>query len=223
MRLHCNIRKQNDTNKSDIYNKLIEKLEKQEEEIIKLKKQNDEIQKKLNLNDKQINIGNNNIITNNTTNNITIVAYGREDLNKIDESDILKALVRGTNSVPIITELIHYNDQYPEFQNIYIPNINQKYCMIYNGKEWLLKDNNDIIDSLYSNKYSILEDKFDEFYNKLTLSQQKSFKRFIEVNDKADNDDEECIKILVGIKKELKLLLYNKRNMIKKIQQQNNI
>ena len=47
---------------------------------------------------KQINIGNNNIITNNTTNNITIVApHGREDLNKIDESDdIIKALVRGT-------------------------------------------------------------------------------------------------------------------------------
>ena len=61
--------------------------------------------------------------------------------------------MRGTASVPIITELIHYNTLYPEFQNVYIPNMNQKYCMIYNGVDWLLKDKDEVVDSLYSLRY----------------------------------------------------------------------
>ena len=217
---NCKIKRQQENEKELIFKKLMEqfdiqnkKIEKQSKEIEQLKKHNDEIEKKLD--SKQIQIGNNNnMITNN--NNITIIAHGRENFDKIKENDIIKALIRGTNSVPIITELMHYNDQYPEFQNIYIPNISQKYCMVYDGNDWLLKDNDDTIDSLYATKYGLLEGKFEEFFDKLTVSQQNSFKRFIDLNDKADEDDDsDAKKIISGIKHQLKLLLYNKRKLIR--------
>lgn len=217
---NCKVKRQQENEKELIFKKLMEqfeiqnkKIEKQNKEIERLKKHNDEIEKKLD--SKQIQIGNNNnMITNN--NNITIIAHGRENFDKIKENDIIKALIRGTNSVPLITELMHYNDQYPEFQNIYIPNISQKYCMVYDGNDWLLKDNDDTIDSLYATKYGLLEGKFEEFFDKLTISQQNSFKRFIDLNDKADEeDDSDAKRIISGIKHQLKLLLYNKRKIIK--------
>lgn len=220
MENNCKIKRQQENEKEMIFNKLMEqfeiqnkKIEKQSKQIEELKKHNDEIERKLD--NKQIQIGNNNnIITNN--NNITIIAHGRENFDKITENDIIKALIRGTNSVPLITELMHYNDQYPEFQNIYIPNISQKYCMVYDGNDWLLKDNDDTIDSLYATKYGLLEGKFEEFFDKLTISQQNSFKRFIDLNDKADEeDDTDAKRIISGIKHQLKLLLYNKRKIIK--------
>ena len=62
-----------------------------------------------------------------------------------------------------------------------------------------------------------MEGKFEEFYEKLTPSQQNAFTRFIELNEKAEEDeDPAALKIIMDIKKELKLLLYNKRKMIGK-------
>ena len=61
-------------------------------------------------------------------------------MNKIDIEYILQALKRRTSAVPVMTENIHFNSKYPEFHNVYISNMNQKYAMVYNGKGWILKD-----------------------------------------------------------------------------------
>jgi hypothetical protein len=60
---------------------------------------------------------------------------------------------RGWRSVPMFTEYLHCNDKFPEQKNIYINDINRKYCMVYNGTEWLLKDKTETIDELYQTKY----------------------------------------------------------------------
>ena len=220
---YCKTKKQHEKEKEDKYNELIERIEnnerKFENEINELKnKLNEEKMKNKKLN-QIININTNttnNItnIDNQTNNNITfnLIAYGREDMNKIDVEYILQALKRGTSAIPVMTENIHFNSKYPEFHNVYISNMNQKYAMVYNGKDWILKDKNDIIDNLYENKYDFLEEKFEDIYNKLSKSQQESFKRFIKIQEKAETD-KESLKIIKKIKQELKLLLYNKKNM----------
>ena len=209
---NCKVKKQ-ENEKEDIFKKLIIQLEKQSEETEKLKIELRELKEKMSISQTI----NNTINNTHNGDNIIIAPHGRENLNKIKECDVIKALTRGSASVPIITELIHYNIQYPEFQNIYIPNINQKYCMIYDGINWLLKDKDDVIDSLYSLRYGFLEGKFEEFYEKLTNSQQNAFNRFIELNEKAEeNEDALALKVIMDIKKELKLMLYNKRKMISK-------
>ena len=228
-KLYCKTKKQHEKEKEDKYNELIEKIEriennerKFENEINELKNQlNEEKMKNKKLNqiiNKQTNIENttNNITNNieNQNNNITLnlIAYGREDMNKIDVEYILQALKRGTSAIPIMTENIHFNLKYPEFHNVYISNMNQKYAMVYNGRDWILRDKNDIIDNLYENKYDFLEEKFEDIYNKLSKSQQESFKRFIKIQENAETD-KESLKIIKKIKQELKFLLYNKKNM----------
>ena len=226
---YCKVKKQQDNEKKVIYNNLLEKFDELNSTVNKLKKKSELLEKKnkeleielkkvqkisnvdnvTNIIENQNNIENQNII------NVNLIAYGREDLSKIDSSYILEALQRGSASVPVLTERIHFNVKYPEFQNVYIPNMSHQYCMVYNGTEWLLKDKNNVIDYIYSQSYYHLDNNFEEFYEKLPINKQKSFKEFIKIHEKAeDNNDPEALKIILGIKNDLKLLLYNKRNII---------
>lgn len=230
--IYCRTKKQHEMEKKDKYNELIERIENNEKIFEKKIKNNEEEIKELRnqLNEEKIkNQKLNQIIhkqTNTNTikgnqnnvegdqNNITLnlIAFGREDMDKIDTKYILAALKRGISSVPVITDNIHFNSQYPEFSNVYISNMNQKYAMIYDGKEWILKDKNEIIDDIYEKKFDFLDEKFEESYEQLSKSQQESFKRFLKIHEKAEID-KESLKFIKKIKQELKMLLYNKKNV----------
>ena len=227
IKLYCKTKKQHEKEKEDKFNELIQRIEnneryfKEEIEINKEKikelenKLNEEKEKNNKLNQiihKQIN---NNVVENNIENqNITLnlMAFGREDLDKIDVKYILEALKRGTSAIPVITERVHFNTKYPEYQNVYITNMNQKYGMIYDGKEWKLKDKDTIIEDLYEKKYDFLDENFENIYNQLSESQQKAFKRFLDIHEKADTN-KQSKKIIDKIKQDLKLLLYNNKKI----------
>ena len=220
----CKTKKQEDNKKEEIYQKLLkenEELKKEREEFRKereeFKKELDEVKNEI----KQMKTSGNKIINNNSNNcnihngdvnNIVIVAHGREDLEKIDVKYILEALKRGTSAIPVITERIHFNVKYPEYQNVYITNMNQKYGMIYDGKEWKLKDKDTIIEDLYEKKFDFLDENFENIYNQLSESQQKAFKRFLDIHEKADTD-KQSKKIIDKIKRDLKFLLYNNKKI----------
>ena len=53
-------------------------------------------------------------INNGTVNNITLVGYGKEDISKLDRSEILEILRTGYNSTVTLTEAVHFNPKYPE-------------------------------------------------------------------------------------------------------------
>ena len=233
-KLYCKTKKQHEIEKKDKYNELIERIENNEkifgekiknneneinelrnqliEEKIKNQKLNQIIHTQTNTQTNTIKGNQNNV--EGDQNNITfnLIAFGREDMDKIDTKYILAALKRGISSVPVITDNIHFNSQYPEFNNVYISNMNQKYAMVYDGKEWILKDKNEIIDDIYEKKYDFLDEKFEEIYEQLSKSQQESFKRFLKIHEKAETD-KESLKFIKKIKQELKMLLYNKKNI----------
>jgi hypothetical protein len=195
---YCKVKKQDDTNKETIYQQLLN-------EHLNIKNELIEIKNKLSTN-KTTNKTTNNI-NNGTINNIQIVAHGKEDLSKIKEDVILQLVKRGWRSVPMFAKYLHCNDKFPEQKNIYINDINRKYCMVYDGQEWLLKDKTETIDELYQTKYDFLEENFNTYYDQLEDYQQQSFKKFIKLH-------EEDAPFVRKIKEELKTLLYNKRNKI---------
>ena len=203
MKSYCKVKKQEDDKKEEIYQQLLKEME-------ELRKENEELKKSAKT------INNNNLkncnIHNGDVNNIVIVAHGKEDLDKIDVKYILEALKRGTSAIPVITERVHFNVKYPEYQNVYITNMNQKYGMIYDGKEWKLKDKDTIIEDLYEKKYDFLDENFENIYTQLSESQQKAFKRFLDIHDKADTN-KQFKKIINKIKQDLKFLLYNNKKI----------
>lgn len=82
------------------------------------------------------------------------------------------------------------------------------YVLMYDGNKWRLKNRKDALEQLYEDKTDILETKFEELLERLDENTIRMFQRFIKV--KADDDS-----IIKRIKNELKMILYDNRDMIK--------
>ena len=208
----CKVKKENDKKMEEMMTilielkesnrKIIEENKQNKEEIEKLKEENGKYKKIVN------NTQNN---VNGTQNNITfkINAYGTEDTSKITINDYKRILGRGMNSVPVFVEQLHFDKNTPENHNVYISNLRDAYVLMFDGKIWRLKDRDEALQQLYEDKSDFLETKFEELIARLDEPTIKMFKRFLKIKD----DDEEKIRV---IKKELKKVLYENREMAMK-------
>lgn len=151
-----------------------------------------------------------NIQQNNQQNNINVnvklVAHGKEDLSFLEPAMCKKILDRGAKALIHLIESIYFNVNKPENQNIYISNMRDGYLSCYDGNEWIVKERDPVLQDLFDIKVGFLETKFDELQAELGESIIRKFQRFLDVKD----DD----KIMVGLKKDLRFLLYNKRKMV---------
>ena len=215
MRNICKIKKKEDTDKQKIYEKLLE-LQKQVDELRnksdRLEERNKELEnnniKLRNTRKKVINNGtiNNGTINNGTINNIVLIGCGKEDMAKIDKEDILKSLKKGFYSTLHLTEAVHFNPKYPEYHNVYISNIRDRYAMMYDGADWILTRKSELIDRLYEDKKNYIENNMEEFIKSLTNNQTKALERWLNTYDNHERIKE--------IKDMIKLLLYNKRDQV---------
>ena len=185
MKHYCKKKKEVEinTNKEDLQNKIKEL----EEQVDQLKKSQ-------------------NVTYNYNNNNITLIAHNKSpDLSHLTDKDYLKIMNRGFNSVPKLIEAIHFNPEKPENQNVYIPNIKNKYAMTWDGGKWNLSNRENVIDDLYDDNSNILIDKLEELDPNSRVV--RKFKRFME--QKADDS------IMSKVKDDIKLLLFNSKNVIK--------
>ena len=192
IKLRCKVKKESDDEKQKIFDELVRKMEEMQDKIIK-------IESKTN---KKISIKNNNI---NSNNKIQIIAFGKEDFTKLDNNEFIKILMKGYYSTVELANRMHFNPLLPEYHNIYIPNITSKYTMINNGSEWILTPSIETIDNLYDNNKCIIEDKMKELVDLIPYVFIAGLERWLRT---ADND-----KRILRVKDELKLLLYNKREI----------
>ena len=202
IRISCKVKKRNEKEKNEIYERLL----KLEEENGKLKEEMMQMKKEIKYTKKKTIINTNNgMINNGTINNITLVAYGNEDISKLDKSDILKALRSGYHSTIKLTETIHFNPKHPEYHNVYITNMKDRYAMIYDGINWTLTIKNNLINKIYDDKKNYIEDNLEEFVDSLSVSQKNALERWLDVDD--------CDDKIHDIKERIKLLLYNSKHI----------
>ena len=182
---------------------LKEQKEQLKEQQYQIKEQNSQIKELI----KKAGITNSNI---NIQQNIKLLSYGNTDMSHLTDKDYMKCLNHSNFCVPYLIEQIHFDPQKPENHNIYISNIKNNYVMLYNGDKWILKDRDEAITNLIDDKNIILEQKLEEWiengkeYPKI----MNKFKRYI---DKRDNN-----KVLNKIKDEIKLVLFNNREIVDK-------
>jgi hypothetical protein len=187
------------------------------------------------------NIQNNNVTQNNI--NIQIIQFGKEDLKQIDGKHYLKIIqdnkISGSKFITEIIKSIHFNPSYPQFQNIYISDINRDKCMIHNGKNWQLsyldKNNNiitEIIDKTVNYSYENNDIFREEYKNNNFLKKRMDImNKYIEkcdndyIQDMEDEDEEnpsgknkkiikDCKIFKEMVEDNVKLLLYNEKDMI---------
>ena len=211
----CKIKKQINAEKESIYNRLLSELHAIKKSNSEILKENKRLHQKIQKIETYQYVTNNKTINNGNiiTNNVKLVAYGKEDRSKLDPTAVLRA-IQGYATEIELTKLIHFNDKHPEYYNIYINNLRDKYVMVYDGGEWKLKLRDGIIDDIYDTNKEYVEEKLDEFIKKLDRSRINSLKRWL-ATDNSNPTDQKIKKI----KDELKLLLYNeKERVIKQIE-----
>jgi hypothetical protein len=211
-----------------------------------------ETKKKANKNN--INSQNNGIINNTNTaninngtvnnNNITI-QFGKEDLSIIDKKHFLNLIKSNSTGAKIITDLvkmIHFNDEYPQFQNVCMTDLNRDHILLFDGVKWntLTNSGDKIIPEIiekavgYSNeKDNIVRPVLQT--NKKALSRLDVIKKYtircddehleelrdatINENIYEDNTKEiaDCEQFIILVSNKVKELIYNEKdNVIKK-------
>ena len=189
-------------------------MKKYEKRLSYLKVQNDKLQEEIrNLKSSKIinNTNNTNTNCNNTINQtINILSYKNTDMSHIKFSDYMKCLNRSNYCVPQLVEDIHFNPNKPENHNIYIPNLKNNLIMLYDGKDWNLHNRDDTIDEIYEDKTNILVDKIEDWEKIGKNINEVALRKFNRYLGKKDTPG-----ISNKIKDEIKLILYNKRNMVK--------
>lgn len=195
---YCKIKANQDNQKEDLLQILINDMAEMKEEICRLKSE----KKYVRINTKIENQFNQQNIINA---NIRLLAFGKEDITHIVDEVYKKILNRGFKSVPTLVEQVHFNKDKPENHNIYISNIRTNYVLVYDGDDWKLKERCNILQQLVDDKTDILSDKFDELITKLDEPTIRKFQRFL---DQRDEDN-----VISNIKNDLKLLLYNNKKI----------
>ena len=221
VKIRCAVRKEKERAQEE-QKKAQEELEKQKalqielekkqllEDFLKLQKEVEELKKKpskvTNINKTVNNTGAVNTV--NTVNNVNIIDCGKEDIKKIDKEKIANALRRGFFSTKFLIDETHFNPDHPEYHNVYISNIKDRYGFIHEG-EWKIMTKDDIIDKVFTNKKVFISMNMGEYTDYLTASQANALRRFL--------DTDESHKKISEVKEEIKMLLYNKRDLPMKI------
>ena len=146
---------------------------------------------------------------NNNTHIQNIFAFNNEDLSHLLNNDYINCFKKSNMCIPDLIYKTHFNPLKPENHNIYISNLQNKYIMIYNGDKWEIKNQDAIIDNLIDKNEQILTHKIEEWIiNGIKYPTiRKKVKRYI---DQKENDV-----IKNTIKEDIKLLLFNNKDLIK--------
>jgi len=171
--LICKVKKRDIEEKEEILNKLLEQNNKLVSTIEELNRRIDKLEndKKSNHTQNNKNIKHQN---NGTINNINIVAFGKEDLSKIENKEFFEALTQMGYKIPAkMFEKIHINDKYPEYKNIYISDINRGKAMVHDGKKWKLDKYKNIGDKLLDKILNFMEERYEELKEDKNITEKR--------------------------------------------------
>jgi len=207
MRLYCKEKNNDgDQKNTDIQSYICDKFLEIQEEHKQIKEEHN---KRVHDNNEAVQ---NTMIDTGGSKTIKLVKCGKEDLTVIDKKNLYRTsdtskeigLKNGFNFISLLIREIHFNSSHPENHNIYIPSMKDKYAMSYDGCDWNIVLKQEMIDRLYDDKKTFIEENIDDFAEFLTPAQKRRIKEWLET------DDHQIIK---NDKESIFLLLYNKRHM----------
>ena len=179
-------------------NQLKEELDKRDKQINEQNKQIQELIKKAGII----------TTTNNIQNNFKLLNYKETDTSHLTENDYVRCLEHYNFCVPHLIRKIHFNPKKPENHNIYISNLKNSYVMIYMNNKWKVKNRDETISRVIDDKQIILEKKIQEWVES-GIQYPKVMAKFSRYLEKREEND-----VINAIKEDIKLMLYNNRNMI---------
>ena len=143
--------------------------------------------------------------TTNINNTIKILSYKNTDYSHLTDNDYVNSIMDCNKCVKTMIEKVHFNNEKPENMNVYISSIKGNYIMMYKDGSWQLHDRKEMIDDIYEKNeyelecwYDVYKDKYPEII--------KSFQRYLKNKEESS--------VINDIKREILVMLYNKRKMV---------
>jgi len=175
-----------------------------------------EILKVLKIHPKQLQKINNQLNLNqqNNINNTSVYCQlGYENFQeKLSNKKKLGILNRQANSVNQFVEMIYQNDDFKPYQNVYITNLRSNTAYKYDEQQnkFITVKQKDVLDHLFETRLNDIQQFYDELQDNMDPYKAKQMKLFLE---RIENE-----LVYRNIKKEeVKLVLYNNKESVKKI------
>lgn len=227
----CKVKKENDNIKSDkeleqriMTNKLIKLMEKMIDTKCKMDyREFNKLRKRMESSDNNVinnvvnngpvNNGpingpiNNGPVNNGTINNINIIAFGDEKLAEIFTDNEKKTVLNEkNNALTYLIEYVHFNERYPQFNNIIVTNnrANEAYIFDKDMRKFKLVKKNNLIEDLLDYRTCDIEDFFYELQDHLDPETRKIILKLAE--HRGDDD---------STREQVKLLLFNNKDKVK--------
>ncbi len=187
-------------------------------------KQNQELKDEIK-NIKQSTINN----TLNNQNNI-IIAHGSEQFDKIELETIMNHLstVNFKDIIPNMTKHLYINDKNPQFKNFCVVDLARNKCKYHDGKRWVVANTNEKIDKIFDNVHNVLmepfeKDKIEKTIKFIKENPRKFCEKWITysrnyLTNLYDEEDRENMENKNKIINELKLIFFNHKDEILKIE-----
>ena len=150
-------------------------------------------------------LGNNNKVT------IVINEYKKENMEYFTEKNKSDIIKKCFNSMITLIEKKHFNTETPENYNVYTSNFNNGISHYYNGINWIVTKNKELIQELHNQNLEEVIDMFNELKDTGKLD-EKTISRFENFIENKDSDNNEKSRLDA-----IKFLLYNKREEVIKI------
>lgn len=161
-----------------------------------------------------INTNSNNTNNTNITNvtHVTLVAYGYEDIERLGEQELLGIVGEGYSSVVKLVDKLHFNEELPEYNNLYIPSLKDKHARMYDGSDWVTISKGDFVDRIYDDKSILISNKYDEYHEDLKTGPKSRYRRWQDSENRMNESTIEAGKINT-IKSNIERKIYDKKNL----------
>jgi hypothetical protein len=139
--------------------------------------------------------------------NITINEYGKEDVSSFTQSEWKQIVKRLYHALPDLVKKVHFDIE--TNRNVYVPNIREKYAMVWKDGNWEMMDIRDVLDDLLVNNTDRLYEFLEENEGMLSNSLHNKMNDIIE---KIGNSK----KLQKKYQDQIKTILINNRSVVKK-------
>jgi hypothetical protein len=211
----CKIKKENNSEKKiieQLKNQIME-MQLQLSDVLKYAKIHPKTLQKIN---KNLINGNNNTLNSGTVNNIQIVKFGSEDIKSILSTKEIKNILNCRyKAIEESIKKVHFNDDRPEYRNIYITNLRDNIAYVYNGNKFEAVQKHSIINQLIDQHMNNIEVSLEDYKNKLPERTVEILDKLIEKlqDEHTSMIDEENNKEFKNYRlfkiNEVKLMIYN--------------
>jgi hypothetical protein len=171
-----------------------------------------------------------NIITNNIVNNVNVNNNFTIHINNYDDPcaehleniDYINGIRKHDDCVPYLIEKIYFNPKIRENHNVYIPDINRGYAVVYNKDSWEIKPKGDVVKRLVEVCDGKMQDWIEEVsgYTKVedgvkAYERIRDRKELRDLNNRIKEHDSsrENQKIMKKISNNIEFMLFNNKNL----------